>query len=94
MVAESVLSEATHRLIDGFHPHRVILFGSQARGTGDDRSDVDLLVICPVQGSRRTLMVAMARCLALAIMRQCCHIAWHARLRLLGSTGQRRYTHV
>jgi uncharacterized protein len=57
MVAESVLSEATRRLVEGFHPRRVILFGSQARGTGD------LLVICDVGDNRRALMVAMDRCL-------------------------------
>jgi predicted nucleotidyltransferase len=48
-------------LVEQFHPQRVILFGSQARGTADARSDADLLVICPVppgQGSRRGLMVA------------------------------------
>ncbi len=64
MVAESVLSEATRRLVEGFHPQRVILFGSQARETSDAQSDVDLLVICPVVGSRRELMVAMDRSLA------------------------------
>lgn len=64
MVAESVLSEATRRLVDQFRPQRIILFGSQARGTSDARSDVDLLVICPVIGSRRELMVAMDRSLA------------------------------
>jgi predicted nucleotidyltransferase len=64
MVAESVLSEATRRLVDQFRPQRIILFGSQARGTSDSRSDVDLLVICPVIGSRRELMVAMDRSLA------------------------------
>ena len=63
MVVESVLSEATRRLVEQFHPRRVILFGSQARGTSDDRSDVDLLVICDVGDNRRALMVAMDRCL-------------------------------
>jgi len=28
------LREATRRLVDGFAPQRIILFGSQARGTG------------------------------------------------------------
>ena len=63
MVAEPVLREATRRLVEQFKPARIILFGSQARGTADDRSDVDLLVICPVSGSRRESMVAMNRAL-------------------------------
>lgn len=64
MVAESVLSEATRRLVEQFRPRRVILFGSQARGTSEDRSDVDLLVICDVGDDRWTLTLAMDRSLA------------------------------
>ena len=66
MVTKETLRLATDRLVEQFRPQRVILFGSQARGTADARSDVDLLVICPVpsgQGSRRALMVAMDRAL-------------------------------
>lgn len=63
MVAESTLSEAVRRLVEAFHPVRIILFGSQARGTADARSDVDLLILCPVNGRRRELMVAMDRTL-------------------------------
>ncbi len=64
MVTQQVLNEATQRLIDQFGPTRIILFGSHARGTADDRSDVDLLVVCPVAGRKRDLMVAMDRALA------------------------------
>jgi len=63
MVAEHVLHEVTRRLVERFKPTRIILFGSQARGTADDRSDVDLLVVCSVSGKKRDLMVAMDRAL-------------------------------
>jgi predicted nucleotidyltransferase len=66
MVTDETLSLATDRLVAQFRPQRVILFGSQARGTADARSDVDLLVICavpPRPGSRHALMVAMDRAL-------------------------------
>jgi len=63
MVAEEVLREATRRLVEQFEPVRIILFGSQARGTADERSDVDLLVVCRVDGKKRDLMVAMDRAL-------------------------------
>jgi uncharacterized protein len=63
MIDEQVLAEATKRLVERFQPQRVILFGSQARGTADARSDVDQLVISPFQGSRRTLIVDMDRAL-------------------------------
>lgn len=58
-----MMQETTERLVSNFHPTRIILFGSQARGTADDRSDVDILVICPIHGNRRKLMVAMDRSL-------------------------------
>jgi len=64
MIDPHILEEATRRLVERFHPQRIILFGSHARGTADARSDVDLLVICPVSGSKRQLMVAMDRALA------------------------------
>lgn len=55
--------EASERLGKQFHPERVILFGSYARGSADEHSDVDLLVICTFEGSRRKLMVEMDRSL-------------------------------
>lgn len=63
MVSNEILRIGTERLVRQFQPKRVILFGSHARGTADSHSDVDLLVVCPVSGSRRALMVAMDRAL-------------------------------
>jgi len=63
MVSDELLNEIEQRLVDRFHPDKIILFGSQARGTADDRSDVDLLVICPVTGNRRALTLAIDRAL-------------------------------
>lgn len=59
MVNEQVLAKVVERLVNNFQPYQIILFGSQARQTADDRSDVDILVICPIKGKRRTLMVDM-----------------------------------
>jgi predicted nucleotidyltransferase len=63
MVSDEILRLATERLVEQFQPQRVILFGSQARGTADARSDVDLLGVCPIAGGRRGTMVAMDRAL-------------------------------
>ena len=63
MVEKKILLEASQRLGKQFHPERVILFGSYARGSADEHSDVDLLVICTFEGSRRKLMVEMDRSL-------------------------------
>jgi len=61
MVSDFTLKSITSRLVKRFHPERIILFGSQASGTADKHSDVDILVICPISGSRRAMMVAMDR---------------------------------
>ncbi|MCX5975556.1 MAG: nucleotidyltransferase domain-containing protein [Coprothermobacterota bacterium] len=63
VVSAEILREITERLLFEFHPHQIILFGSQAGGIADDRSDVDILVVCPIERNRRTLMVAMDRAL-------------------------------
>ncbi len=63
MIDKSVLKEASQRLVDKFHPQQIILFGSYARGTADEHSDVDLLVVCPFTGNRRMLTVEMDRAL-------------------------------
>jgi predicted nucleotidyltransferase len=63
MINDETLRMATERLVHEFQPRRIILFGSHARGTADAHSDVDLLVVSPVSGSRRALMVAMDRAL-------------------------------
>ena len=55
--------QATKRLVDQFQPLKVILFGSQARGTANEQSDVDFLVICRVTGKKRLLATAMDRAL-------------------------------
>ncbi len=43
----------TRRIVRRFRPHRVILFGSQARGNARADSDIDLLVVLPIEGSKR-----------------------------------------
>ncbi|MFQ5705632.1 MAG: nucleotidyltransferase domain-containing protein [Gemmatimonadales bacterium] len=42
-----------NRIVKQFHPEKIILFGSRARGEGGPDSDVDLLVVMAVAGSKR-----------------------------------------
>jgi uncharacterized protein len=63
MISDKVLNEVKQRLVDRFHPDKIILFGSHARGTADDRSDVDLLVVCEISDGRRSLTLAMDKAL-------------------------------
>jgi len=44
---ESVLAQIVDRLVEAFHPDRVYLFGSMARGDGGPDSDYDLLMVVP-----------------------------------------------
>ncbi len=61
MVSDSTITSIMERFVKGFDPVRIILFGSAGRGTADEHSDVDILVICPISGSRRAMMVSMDR---------------------------------
>ena len=42
-----VLADIVDRLAQAFHPERIYLFGSQARGEGTSESDFDLLMVVP-----------------------------------------------
>jgi predicted nucleotidyltransferase len=42
---QRILDEVVQRLIAGYQPERIILYGSYAYGTPDDDSDLDLLII-------------------------------------------------
>jgi uncharacterized protein len=50
---EQAIRMMVERLVERFDPDQIILFGSQARGAAGPDSDVDLLVIMPVTGSKR-----------------------------------------
>jgi len=50
MVAMSQIEEFGRRIGQEFGAQKVLLFGSYARGTITEDSDVDLLVIVPFQG--------------------------------------------
>jgi len=52
-----------NRIVEQFDPDRIILFGSHARGEGGADSDVDLLIVMPVKGSRRDMAVEIGVCL-------------------------------
>jgi uncharacterized protein len=45
MLTEDIKEQIKERLLAKFNPERIILFGSQARGTADKKSDIDLLII-------------------------------------------------
>src|SRR5262245_11949585 len=47
------IQRMVRRIVSRFHPERIILFGSHARGDAGADSDVDLLVVMPLTGPKR-----------------------------------------
>jgi len=58
------IAEMVRRIVQRFHPERIILFGSYARGTAGPHSDVDLLIVMQPQGSKRRRAVEIHGLLA------------------------------
>lgn len=49
----TMIADMVRRIVEQFDPAKIILFGSHARGVGNADSDVDLLVVMAVVGSKR-----------------------------------------
>ena len=47
MTKQETIEEVTRRLVDFYHPVRIYLFGSEARGDAGPDSDLDFCVILP-----------------------------------------------
>jgi len=50
-------------IVERFHPEKIILFGSHARGEAGPDSDIDLLVVMNVQGPKREAQLNVRRSL-------------------------------
>ena len=51
MIENESIAELAQRIVQEFHPRRIILFGSSAIGKETEGSDVDLFIIMPTEGS-------------------------------------------
>jgi predicted nucleotidyltransferase len=64
MTNAETLEQITRRIVEGFHPQRLILFGSRARGDERRDSDIDLLIVAPSAEPRWRRAVPVYRALA------------------------------
>ena len=63
MTAPDWIETMIDRIIRDFHPLRLVLFGSHARGDAHPESDVDLLVVLPHVTNKRQVTVEIRRAL-------------------------------
>lgn len=47
LTKQEIIEEITRRLVDYYHPVRIYLFGSEARGDAGPDSDLDFMVVVP-----------------------------------------------
>jgi predicted nucleotidyltransferase len=64
MTTAEAIEKMTQRIVQRFHPQRIVLFGSHARGEADSTSDVDLLIVAPSNEVRWQRTVPVYRALA------------------------------
>lgn len=63
MTTHELIADMTDRIVRDFHPLRIILFGSHARGDATADSDVDLLVVLPEAPNKRQAAIEIRRAL-------------------------------
>jgi len=59
-ITHETIEARARRIVERFHPERVILFGSHARVNAGPDSDVDILVVMEVDGSVRARAAEVA----------------------------------
>ena len=64
MTSDAIVETMVGRIVEGFQPCRVVLFGSRARGTDTEWSDVDLLVVMEEVTDKRKTAIEIRTTLA------------------------------
>ncbi len=59
LTSSPVVKDAVGRIVEGFDPDQIIVFGSRAKGEAKGGSDLDLLVILSHVESRRETRIAI-----------------------------------
>lgn len=64
MITEEQIQAIVRRIVEGYQPDRIILFGSYAYGTPTEDSDLDLLVIKSSDERKKWKRIVDVRCAA------------------------------
>jgi len=64
MISQTNIQEISDIIVENIHPHKIILFGSCARGDATDDSDLDLLIVKKEVSNKRAEMVQARRLLS------------------------------
>ena len=58
-IPKKAIDEIVRQIVEKFHPQKIILFGSYARGNPRPESDVDLLVVMetPLKETKQALLI-------------------------------------
>lgn len=48
---EALLAAVRTRLVNAIHPHRIVVFGTRAKGEARADSDLDLMIVADIAGS-------------------------------------------
>lgn len=59
MVTSEIVPIMVDRIVEQFHPIKILLFGSRARGDAKESSDVDLLVVMKKVSDKREAAIAI-----------------------------------
>jgi len=62
--SEATIPLMVGRIVEQFHPRRVVLFSSRARGTATADSDVDLLIVLDRVADKRRAAIEIRRALS------------------------------
>ena len=63
MISEEQIQAVVQRIVEGYQPDRIILFGSYAYGQPNEHSDLDLLIIKENAEARRSARAVAIRTL-------------------------------
>ncbi len=64
MIGNKQINRLAERIVEKFHPRKILLFGSYATGSATEDSDIDLLVVVETTLPARSRYVAVRRLLA------------------------------